>query len=474
MVVMDQPFREWRGLQLDIHGNPYHSIESLKATIRLARYYKHNVLTLNTGPAAWLSPIMNSTTLMNSSWRSGDWTGYFGVNPCYLSNCVMYSATEISELIKYGAARGVRMIPFTSAIPRGEFPATLNSSMVPPGVGYKHADWMDEVDGLGPSTWTGSLEPGPQTDRFWNFMNVAVERVYKLFAQGWPGGVVPSWHLGAVLGEGGMPTAMARRMYELVQNVARAAHGPSTPAVTVGFYSGPAYDDPNLADIAHNLINHWYNTEGANGGVGKFLNAGWNIVSLTWAPLYICPGCFNGNNEFGPYMPEQVFENFNYFWVNKEQQAAMNPVRGQPMIVNESLMAQYWVPGREAQTQGAIMSTWEIGITCKHCNEMSYVRERAGPFAEHAWNYGPYPYPTTGPHSWGAFQPRQAAADAQLDMLIGKIARDWSCAVNPHDGNKTTCQYTNGTGTHYLANCGGTMESAPPWNAVCSPSTTTR
>ena len=94
---------------------------------------------------------IHATTLMNSSWRSGDWSGYFGVNPCYHSNCVMYSATEISELIKYGAARGVRMIPFTSAIPRGEFPATLNSSMVPPGVGYKHADWMDEVDGLGPS-----------------------------------------------------------------------------------------------------------------------------------------------------------------------------------------------------------------------------------------------------------------------------------------------------------------------------------
>lgn len=31
------------------------------------------------------------------------------------------------------------------------------------------------------------------------------------------------------------------------------------------------------------------------------------------------------------------------------------------MVLNKSFMSQYWVPGREAQTLGTIMSTWEIG-----------------------------------------------------------------------------------------------------------------
>ena len=39
--------------QLDLHGTPYHSVDLLKTYIRLARYYKLNVLTFNLGPSLW-------------------------------------------------------------------------------------------------------------------------------------------------------------------------------------------------------------------------------------------------------------------------------------------------------------------------------------------------------------------------------------------------------------------------------------
>lgn len=156
MDVVDQPFREWRGLQLDVHGNPYHSIDSFKSTIRLARYYKLNVLTFNIGPSAWISPLMKSTSLTNASWRSGNNT----LTPCYrgVGHCVMYSPDEIADLVAYGSAHGVRLVPMTTLMPGdSEVAQTLNTSMVPNDVGYKFADWMDEVDHLGPSTYNGRL-----------------------------------------------------------------------------------------------------------------------------------------------------------------------------------------------------------------------------------------------------------------------------------------------------------------------------
>ena len=111
--MQDEAFREWRGIQLDLHGTPYHSIDLLKRFIRLARFYKLNVLTFNLGPDIWLSPVMKSTTLMNESWRQGD-------NPlhtvCY-DKCVLYTEAEMTELVAYGAARGVRLIPSTGVMP---------------------------------------------------------------------------------------------------------------------------------------------------------------------------------------------------------------------------------------------------------------------------------------------------------------------------------------------------------------------
>jgi hypothetical protein len=58
MEVHDRPFREWRGIQLDLHGTPYHSLDLFKTFIRMARWYKLNTLTFNIGPNQWLSPAM--------------------------------------------------------------------------------------------------------------------------------------------------------------------------------------------------------------------------------------------------------------------------------------------------------------------------------------------------------------------------------------------------------------------------------
>ena len=58
------------GIQLDLHGTPYHGLPLLQRFIKLARYYKLNVLTFNIGPSLWLSPAMKSTAMMNQSWKA--------------------------------------------------------------------------------------------------------------------------------------------------------------------------------------------------------------------------------------------------------------------------------------------------------------------------------------------------------------------------------------------------------------------
>ena len=253
MEIYDRPFRGWRGLQLDLHGTPYHSIPMLKKYVDLARFYKINTLTFNLGPSLWLSPVMESTLLMNSTWKAtgGSATG------CY-SHCNFYSASDMRDLVHYGAKKGVRLVPSTGLMPGvSEMVRVLNNSMLPPDCGYKYHDWMDEVDHEGPSTYNGT-QAGPGAERFWSFIHVTIARVYKLFAEGWPGGVLPTWHVGAVEGEGGMDGEMLRRFYDAVQAAAVAAHGTSIPAVKVGMYNGISATDPAISDITSNLVAHWY------------------------------------------------------------------------------------------------------------------------------------------------------------------------------------------------------------------------
>eukprot|EP01043_Picozoa_sp_COSAG02_P061767 COSAG02_NODE_8365_length_2597_cov_1.100480_2_plen_467_part_00 len=185
MDIYDQPFRDWRGLQLDLHGTPYHSIPMLKKYIDMARFYKVNTLTFNIGPSLWLSPVMTSTQLMNATWKAtgGSATGCFG-------HCDFYAAADMRELIRYGSMKGVRLVPSTGLMPGvSEMVRVLNTSMLPPDCGYEYHDWMDEVDHLGPSTYNGT-QTGPEAERFWRFMHIVIGRVYKLFGAGFGGGGV--------------------------------------------------------------------------------------------------------------------------------------------------------------------------------------------------------------------------------------------------------------------------------------------
>jgi hypothetical protein len=59
-----------------------------------------------------------------------------------------------------------------------EMVKVLNTSMLPaddPSYHYPYHDWMDEIDGLGPSSYNGT-QTGPGADRFWKFIGVAVVR----------------------------------------------------------------------------------------------------------------------------------------------------------------------------------------------------------------------------------------------------------------------------------------------------------
>eukprot|EP00035_Acanthoeca_spectabilis_P038293 m.51824 g.51824 ORF g.51824 m.51824 type:complete len:219 (-) comp9073_c0_seq1:4802-5458(-) len=208
---------------------------------------------------------------------------------------------------------------------------------------------------------------------------------------------------------------MMRNLYNRIQKASQAVHGPESAPVKVGSYSGISFDDPSLVGIRENLMSHWYNPAQ---GIEKFLGM------LSLSHVHPCTWCFNGMNAGGPYLPRQVFENFNnYFFINKESQKDINPpVGGRPVVLNSSFMSQYWVPGREAQTFGAIKSTREIGVTTKGRGQL--VRFLA------------------------------ANEFSKITTSIGSLALNWTCA---HVGNKNECTHvTNGTGTHCLHGCGGT------------------
>ena len=286
---------------------------------------------------------------------------------CYGGLCDFYSEDDIAKLVAFGKRNGVRLVPSTGVMPgsHSEMVKILKTSMLPAEAGYKYHDWMDEIDGKGPSTFNGT-QTGPGADRFWNFFGIVVERVYRLFAAGWPDGVLPTWHAGAVEGEGGMDGKMLRHLYDSVQAAAVSVHGKDTPAVAVGMYCGINAQDENILDITANLITHWYTENFSASSLKEYLEAGWNVVDISWVPLYIAGDHFS---------PEVVFSLFNIFRASANQQC--DPPSNE----------QYWVPGREAQTIGAIMSTW----TAKQPDELGTVRVKAAAFSEHVWNYQPWP-----------------------------------------------------------------------------------
>ena len=71
---------------------------------------------------------MQSTALMNASWKAKA-----PISACYESFCDFYSEADITDLISYATARGVRLVPSTGLMPGvSEMVRILNTSMLPP------------------------------------------------------------------------------------------------------------------------------------------------------------------------------------------------------------------------------------------------------------------------------------------------------------------------------------------------------
>ena len=259
---------------------------------------------------------------------------------------------------------------------------------------------------------------------------------FRLFSAGWPGGVLPTWHVGAVAGGGGMDGKMLRHFYDAVQAAAVAVHGKdNTPPVKLWAATTASMrktrrsrtSPPTWSHIGTRRTFRRVRSRNILRLVGVFtalhclslcvhcLSAPFlvcslpfsvfcvfrQVVDISWVPLYIAGDHFS---------PEIVFSFFNLFRASAHMDHA---------VTNE----QYWVPGREAQTIGAIMSTW----TARQPDELGQVRAKAAAFAEHAWNFSPWPYAKSGSGSWEEFQPRGAAADKLLDGLTGPMIRNYVC-----------------------------------------------
>ena len=399
--VLDWPLRPWRGLQLDLSSGYYHSIDELKRAIDLCRMVKSSVLVLHTGAETWMGLAMQSVENMNATWRHSNPAG-----GCY-GGCLFYAGSEMRDLVAYGLARGVRLVPHCEATPA--FPYNVEALTTRFNPNSTAADFVDEIDGLGPSGFNGTTNP-----RFWNAMRYMLNASVSIFGAAWPGGTLPVLHVGAVLGEGGMDDDTAFSFYSILREL--------QPGIAMAFYDGPCASCNDSAThplyaVRNNTLVQWYTDDYSESPLRDYVANAWPMVSITWLPLYVLGGS-------GPYSPEETFA-YNILVSN-----------------NQSFFSG---SALDSLTRGAMLSTW----TMKTPDDLSYARQRLPAMAEKAWQYRGAPVPSAGPESFAAWHARWANVDAALDAVMGatplmyECTADLDCVGNP-----------NGNGSSYQEDCG--------------------
>ena len=267
--ALDWPLRAWRGLQLDLSSGYFHSLEQLRRAVDLCRMVKASVLVLHTGAETWMGLAMQSVADMNETWRHANPRG-----GCY-GGCLFYTGDEFRGLVAYALSRGVRMVPHCEATPSFLYNIDALTTRYNPNSTF--ADFVDEIDHLGPSGFNGTATP-----RFWNAMRFMLNASVSIFSAAWPGGLLPALHVGAVLGEGGMDDEVAFPFYQLLQ-------GLQPGGMRMAFYDGPCATCNDSAHplfgVRENLLVNYYTGDYSESPLRDYVASGWPLVSITWLPL---------------------------------------------------------------------------------------------------------------------------------------------------------------------------------------------
>lgn len=358
MSVTDYGDRAFRALQVDIRSG-YHPPSWVKQVIDVMRLYKVGVLELHTTESMWVGATFESSN---------------AADPKLLQNNLAWSKKDMDDVIAYARDRGVSLVPHNEMRPNDPFwPAALTTDFNP---GDKFADFVDEADGKGKFEIKGDLA---KDERFWNFVKVATQRSYEQFAKGWPDGKLPYYHIGPVYGEGGCNGKEAVKMLGFLME--------KNPDIRMMYWNGPGENDPDLAPYKKNIAVSFYSANWG-GTPDGLLAAGYQLVNVSWTPLYILPGSRTKAVRQGKW----IFAEFQLTRFGDES------TFGQPIKARDCTK---WQDG----IIGSMLATWEFAGPHAGEGHLEMITPCIPFYAEHIWNVKPYPY------SAGAWEKASAAFD---------------------------------------------------------------
>ncbi|MCY2931022.1 MAG: family 20 glycosylhydrolase [Planctomycetota bacterium] len=347
-TIRDEPFRDFRALMVDVKFQGF-SPQSIYQFIRLCRFYKVRYFSLHTGEPQWIGSVIES---------SND----------YETN---YSPAQMAAFIAYGRRLGVYLLPHNESTPG--FPTLRTALTGRINAASPYANFVDEFDGKGPYAYDGKPDA-----RFWDFMAEATRRAVDQFAAGFPDGHLPYYHIGPVLGEGGMGPDVAAKFLDVLMK--------KDPGIRMVLWDGVNARDGHLYPHRKNVVVAYYSGDYSSSKIHDYLREGWDVINAPFYPLYILGE--------GGQTPADVFAEWNVL------SAGMGAKR-----VKFDLQ-----PAWAKQVLGGMVCTWEIS----QAKNLEYIRQRLPAFAEHAWNYKPLPYATG---AFEEFEPRAKAADSLVEKV---------------------------------------------------------
>jgi len=365
MTILDSPDRAFRALQCCIKVS-YHEPAWVMRAIDLARFYKVRHVMLHTAEAMWIGCTLASSNgvPIETRRRQGLWT-----------------KREMDDVIEYARARGVLMFPHNESTPH--FPGMKHALTTDFDPADPFAGYMDEVDGKGPYAVKGDI-PDSADPRYWHFIKEVTQRAYDQFAAGWPDGQLGYYHMGPVYGEGGTNPANALRILGFLKE--------KNPAVKLMYWNGPGPGDPVLAPHKANLAVAFYSRTWGGPAPG-LLKAGYNLVNVSWTPLYILPKSPLHARRQGKW----IFDEFQLCRFGSEGTPDKRTVDdGSP-----------WA----GQVIGSMLPTWEM----HRDGHLEAIMPCIPYYAEHAWTVRPYFYPKG---AWEEISGRFATLEPLMTNLV--------------------------------------------------------
>jgi hypothetical protein len=362
MTINDYPYRKSRMLMIDIK-NQWHSVDDLKQFIKLCQFYKVRHLSLHTGEQQWIGAVCDQVADMTANEKA------------YKR---FYTKAEMDEIIAFGAERGVYLIPHNECTPH--YQNMIDSMRVDYCAGDSFAGFPDELDGQGFFDFNGTTN-----ERWFSVMKIATERSIDQFAAAYPDGILPYYHIGPVYGEGGMNSATAKEIVEIVLD--------KSPQTIVGFWNGISSGDANLSPYKDNIAVFYYQQWGGANIYG-YLDNGWNIINAAWSPLYLLGSVQRTQN--------QIYDNWNYYrsgddgYDNGFKWEAIN-------------WFDFDNPAYYDQVLGGCMCTWEMTQTDNF--HFDKLRPRLPIYADLAWYH-------QSPKDFHDISNRFLVTDAMLSRFI--------------------------------------------------------